>query len=221
MTVLTPSWREALAGEPDSAHVRAALAHVAAARAAGKTVYPPDEQIFNALKLTPFSTVKLVILGQDPYHGPGQAHGLSFSVAKGVPAPPSLKNIMKELKADLGQPTPAHGCLTAWAEQGVLLLNTVLTVEDGAAHSHRGIGWEPFTDRVIREISALRPHVVFLLWGNPAIAKRALIDARHTVLTAPHPSPLSAHRGFLGCRHFSAANAALQAHDQTAIDWRL
>ncbi|MBI2381024.1 MAG: uracil-DNA glycosylase [Gammaproteobacteria bacterium] len=221
MSLDSSGWSEALAGEKDSPHFRQAMSHVKARRAAGVAVYPAQDQIFAALKHTPLEDVRAVILGQDPYHGPGQAHGLCFSVQAGVAPPPSLKNIFKELASDLGSPLPGHGCLSAWAEHGVLLLNTVLTVEDGQAHSHRGIGWETFTDRVIREVSQRRDHVVFLLWGAPAMAKRALIDPRHTILTAPHPSPLSAHRGFFGCRHFSKANAALIRHGQCEIDWRL
>ena len=214
-------WSTVLAGEKDGRHFQNAMQHAKAARAAGKTVYPPQDAIFNALKYTPFAQVKAVILGQDPYHGPNQAHGLCFSVQPGVDIPPSLRNIYKELHADLGLPIPRHGCLTAWAQQGVLLLNTVLTVEAGQAHSHKGVGWEQFTDRIIREVSEKRPHVVFLLWGSPAIAKRELIDPRHTILTAPHPSPLSAHRGYFGCGHFSKTNAALVAHGQDPIDWHL
>ena len=163
----------------------------------------------------------MVILGQDPYHGPGQAHGLAFSVPRGVRPPPSLRNVFRELHGDLGVEPPTHGCLEAWAHQGVLLLNTVLTVRGGAAGSHRGRGWECFTDRIIEVIDGGEP-AVFLLWGAPAAAKRALVnDRRHTILEAPHPSPLSAHRGFLGCRHFSRANAALAAAGRGEIDWRL
>jgi uracil-DNA glycosylase len=189
---------------------------------AGKTIYPPPRRIFAALDATPFDRVKVVILGQDPYHGPGQAHGLCFSVLPGVPIPPSLANIFAELEHDLGIPRPAHGCLLPWARQGVLLLNAVLTVERGKAGSHQGRGWEGFTDAVIEQLNRERAGIVFLLWGSPAQSKGRLIDVqRHRVLKAPHPSPLSAHRGYLGCRHFSMTNQWLSEHDQRPIDWRL
>ena len=188
---------------------------------AGKTIYPPPRRIFAALDATPFERVKVVILGQDPYHGPGQAHGLCFSVLPGVPIPPSLANIFAELERDLGIPRPAHGCLLPWAHQGVLLLNAVLTVERGKPGSHQGRGWEGFTDAIIEHINRERAGIVFLLWGSPAQSKGRLIDAqRHRVLKAPHPSPLSAHRGFLGCRHFSQTNQWLSEHGETPIDWR-
>ncbi len=191
-------------------------------KAAGKIIYPPGAQIFNALDSTPLPQVKVVILGQDPYHGPGQAHGLCFSVAPGVPAPPSLKNIFKELQRDLGLPVPNHGCLQRWAEQGVLLLNTSLTVEQGQAGSHASKGWQTFTDRIIELVNQECQGVVFLLWGAHAQSKRKLIDAsKHQVLCSAHPSPLSAHRGFLGNGHFSATNAYLQAQGKNPIDWRL
>ena len=186
------------------------------------TIFPPGSQIFAAFNHTPFDKVKLVILGQDPYHGPGQAHGLCFSVNKGVDIPPSLQNIYKELKADLGISPPGHGCLYNWAHQGVLLLNATLTVRAHQAGSHQNKGWERFTDAAIRAVSKHQSHIVFLLWGRFAQAKQALIDQnRHYVLTAPHPSPLSASRGFLGCRHFSKANALLEASGQQPIDWQL
>jgi uracil-DNA glycosylase len=189
---------------------------------AGKTIYPPPKRIFAALDTTPFDAVKVVILGQDPYHGPGQAHGLCFSVLPGVPAPPSLENIFKEIERDLGIPRPDHGCLIPWARQGVLLLNSVLTVERGLAGSHQGKGWEGFTDAVVDHLNRERENLVFLLWGSYAQAKGKLIDTRrHCVLKAPHPSPLSAHRGFIGCGHFSRANAWLREHGLTEIDWRL
>ena len=181
-------------------------------------VYPEMHHIFDALKITDYHAVKAVILGQDPYHGPGQAHGLSFSVQGDTPPPPSLVNIFKEYSDDLGYPTPKSGDLTRWAENGVLLLNTVLTVRGGMAASHRGIGWEKFTDRIITLLNARKEPIVFLLWGNFAKSKRALItNPNHHVLTAAHPSPLSAYNGFFGCRHFSKANALLPA----PIDWRL
>jgi len=189
---------------------------------AGKTIYPPPRRIFAALDATPFEQVKVVILGQDPYHGPGQAHGLCFSVLPGVTIPPSLENIFAELKRDLGIARPDHGCLLPWARQGVLLLNAVLTVERSLAGSHHGKGWEGFTDAVIEHLNREREGLVFLLWGNPAQAKGRLIDTqRHRVLKAPHPSPLSAHRGFLGCGHFSKANQWIRDRGQAEIDWRL
>lgn len=191
-------------------------------RRAGATVYPPGGQIFNALNSTPLSSVRAVILGQDPYHGPGQAHGLCFSVANGVRLPPSLVNIFKEVHADLGIQPPPHGNLQGWAERGVLLLNAVLTVERGQAGAHQGRGWERFTDAVVEAINQRLDKVVFMLWGSQAQKKGAGIDARrHLVLSAPHPSPLSAHRGFLGCRHFSKANDWLQSQGVEPIDWRV
>ncbi|MFP6557835.1 uracil-DNA glycosylase [Paraburkholderia sp. B3] len=193
-------------------------------RAAGKTVYPAD--VFRALRLTSPDDVKVVILGQDPYHGEDrgtpQAHGLAFSVPPAVRPPPSLRNIFKEIAASLGIEAPDHGCLDAWARQGVLLLNTVLTVERANAASHAKRGWERCTDTLIHELATRHEHLVFMLWGAHAQAKRALVEARpHCVLEAPHPSPLSAHRGFLGCGHFAQANAYLEAHGRKPIDWRL
>lgn len=186
----------------------------------GKTVYPSNDNIFSALELTPIEDVKVVILGQDPYHGEGQAHGLSFSVQKGVKIPPSLRNIYKELNADTGMDIPSHGFLEGWAKQGVLLLNTCLSVEAGQAASHQGKGWEEFTDQVIEQVNALDKPVVFMLWGAHAQKKASMIDGdKHLVLTAPHPSPLSAHRGFLGCKHFSKANNFLQESGRGAIEW--
>lgn len=216
------SWKEALSGEREKPYFKQLLAQIEQERKAGKKIYPPNNDVFNALSLTPFDQVKVVIVGQDPYHGPGQAHGLCFSVRKGVPFPPSLVNIFKEISSDLGLPTPPHGCLESWARQGVLLLNTVLTVEEAKPQSHAGRGWEQFTDRVIRELNQRRTSLVFLLWGAPAQKKCADIDTTtHLVLKAPHPSPLSAHRGFLGCKHFSKANEYLTAHGMTPIDWRV
>ncbi|MGA8276725.1 MAG: uracil-DNA glycosylase [Rhodanobacteraceae bacterium] len=189
---------------------------------AGKRIYPPGPRIFAALDTTPFESVKVVILGQDPYHGAGQAHGLAFSVLPGVPVPPSLLNIFAEIERDLGIARPDHGCLIPWAERGVLLLNAVLTVEHGKAGSHQGKGWEGFTDACIAALVREREGLVFLLWGSYAQAKGKLIDPRrHRVLKAPHPSPLSAHRGFNGCAHFSRANEALVKGGLTPIDWRL
>lgn len=185
----------------------------------GHRIFPQMDNIFAALKATDYNDVKAVIIGQDPYHGYGQAHGLCFSVNKGVAVPPSLVNIYKELNADLGLPIPSHGCLTDWAKNGVLLLNAVLTVREGQAGSHRGRGWEQFTDRIISLLNKREKPIVFLLWGNYAKAKASLIDGtRHKILTAAHPSPLSAWNGFFGCRHFSAANAFL---GEDAIDWRI
>jgi len=187
---------------------------------AGAVIYPPGSEYFSALNSTSIERVKVVILGQDPYHGPGQAHGLCFSVRRGVAVPPSLRNIFEELKRDLGLPLPRHGCLQHWAEQGVLLLNAVLTVEAGQAAAHAGKGWEPFTDRIVRELSERRSNLVFLLWGSYAQKKGAVIDrSRHRVLESPHPSPLSAHRGFVGCAHFSQANQYLVDYGHAPIDW--
>ena len=191
-------------------------------KAAGKEIYPPGHEFFAALEATPPEKVRVVILGQDPYHGPGQAHGLSFSVRGDQRVPPSLQNIFKELQDDLGCTIPSSGDLTKWADQGVLLLNSVLSVERGVAGSHQGKGWELFTDAVIAAINAQQQPAVFLLWGAQAQRKGAAIDSdRHCVLRAPHPSPLSAHKGFLGCRHFSAANRFLIEQGRDAIDWSL
>lgn len=186
------------------------------------TVYPDMYSIFNALHYTDYNDVKAVILGQDPYHGPNQAHGLSFSVRKGVPAPPSLVNIYKEMKDDLGFPIPSHGCLEKWAYEGVLLLNTVLTVRRGEANSHRDMGWEQFTDYIIRLLNERDKPMVFILWGAPAIRKESMIDqTRHYVIKSPHPSPLSAYRGFFGSKPFSRANHFLENEGIEPIDWRL
>lgn len=186
------------------------------------TIYPPGHLIFNAFAHTPFDRVKVVILGQDPYHGRGQAHGLCFSVPRGVPQPPSLVNIFKELHADLGVPVPAHGNLEPWADQGVLLINATLTVRENQAGSHQNRGWERFTNRVIERTSEMKNGVVFLLWGRYAQAKEGLIDgSRHLVLKAAHPSPLSAYNGFFGCRHFSRTNEYLEQQGKDGIDWRL
>lgn len=185
-----------------------------------ETVYPAAECLFAAIRAVDYDEVKVVILGQDPYHGPGQAHGLSFSVRKGVRTPPSLVNIYKELEADLGIPMPSSGNLEGWARQGVLLLNSSLSVRAGQPQSHRHLGWEQLTDEIIRQINERAEPVVFLLWGRPARSKKALItNSHHLILEAPHPSPLSAHSGFFGCRHFSKTNAFLKAHDRTPIRW--
>ena len=217
------SWHEAIGAEKEQAYFQQILHSVKAERAAGTLVYPPAADVFNAFKVTEFKQVKVVILGQDPYHGAGQGHGLSFSVQAGIAPPPSLVNIYKELADDIaGFQIPAHGCLQHWAEQGVLLLNTVLTVRAGQAHSHAALGWETFTDRVIAMLNQEREGLVFLLWGSHAQKKGAFIDRnRHCVLTAPHPSPLSAYRGFFGCKHFSQANAYLQQQGLAAIDWQV
>lgn len=185
-------------------------------------IYPPGSKIFNSFNQTPFSHVKVVILGQDPYHGPGQAHGLCFSVPENIPPPPSLVNIFKEIEKDLGITSPGHGNLTKWAQQGVLLLNATLTVRENQAGSHQGKGWETFTDAVIRKLSEEKVGIIFVLWGNYAISKKDLIDtSRHFVLTAPHPSPLSANRGFFGCRHFSRINELLRKMGKEEINWDL
>jgi uracil-DNA glycosylase len=190
--------------------------------AAGKVLYPALENCFAALNATAFDKVKVIILGQDPYHGPGQAHGLCFSVLPGVKPPPSLQNIFREINRDLHLPTPTHGCLGYWAQQGVLLLNAVLTVEQGRAASHQGLGWETFTDTVINLLAEERENLVFLLWGSHAQRKGSFISRdRHMVLQAAHPSPLSAHRGFIGCGHFSTCNAQLQNNGLKPVDWRL
>ena len=215
-------WDEWLADEFRQPYMRQLAEFLAAEEQAGKVLFPPRHLCFNALNSTPLDKVSVVILGQDPYHGPGQAHGLCFSVRPDVPPPPSLVNIFKEIEADLGHPRPDHGCLQTWAEQGVLLLNAVLTVEQGNAGAHQGKGWETFTDKVIETINRERDDVVFLLWGSYARKKGRHIDRnRHLVLEGPHPSPLSAYRGFFGCSHFSRANDWLLSRNRPAIDWSL
>lgn len=219
---LEPSWLARLEDEFAKPYMQDLRAFLVGEKKKGKVIYPKGTEYFNALDSTPFDEVKVVILGQDPYHGPGQAHGLCFSVREDVQPPPSLVNIYKEVESDLGLPEGhfKHGCLTGWAEQGVLLLNAVLTVEKFKAASHQGRGWEQFTDRAIEILSKEREHIVFMLWGSYAQKKGAVIDTdRHLVLRAPHPSPLSAHRGFFGCRHFSKCNAYLEAHGVAPIDW--
>lgn len=219
---LEASWLAQLGGEFEQPYMQQLRQFLVEQKRAGKVIYPPGDQYFNAFYYAPFDQVKVVILGQDPYHGPGQAHGLCFSVPAGVAVPPSLVNIYKELNRDLGMPIPRHGNLEKWARQGVLLLNAVLTVEAGRAAAHQGQGWEQFTDRVIALLNDKCAGIVFLLWGSYAQRKGALIDRRkHLVLQAPHPSPLSAHRGFIGCGHFSAANHYLQQQGKTPIDWTL
>lgn len=217
------TWHDVIGAEKQQAYFQKTLSFVDAERQAGKVIYPPAKDVFNAFRFTEFNQVKVVILGQDPYHGPNQAHGLCFSVLPGIKPPPSLVNMYKELAQDIeGFQIPAHGFLQSWAEQGVLLLNTVLTVEQGKAHSHATSGWEVFTDRVIEAINQHQQGVVFLLWGSHAQKKGRFIDRnKHYVLSAPHPSPLSAHRGFLGCRHFSQTNQLLSQQGKTPIHWHL
>ncbi|WP_371431402.1 uracil-DNA glycosylase [Novosphingobium sp.] len=223
-TPLPESWQPALAPVLATRSLRALGGFLNAEEAAGKAIFPPRGSRLRALELTPLDAVKVVILGQDPYHGPGQAHGLSFSVPQGVKPPPSLVNIYKELEADLGLPRPSHGNLENWARQGVLLLNNALTVEAGQAGSHAGKGWEDFTDAAVAAVAQRDVPTVFLLWGSHAQKKAArvpgLANGPHLVLKAPHPSPLSAHAGFFGCRHFSQANAFLEQHGRGAIDWQ-
>ena len=219
---LAEDWKQALGDEFEQPYMQQLREFLLAEKAAGKQIYPPGSLIFNALNSTPLGRVKVVIIGQDPYHGPGQAHGLSFSVPPGVRPPPSLQNIFKEIQRDLGQPIPAHGSLQSWADQGVLLLNAVLTVTRGQAGAHANRGWERFTSRIIELLNQQCEHLVFMLWGSYAQKKGAQIDAsRHCVLKSVHPSPLSAHRGFIGCGHFSAANAYLQENGRHPIDWRV
>ena len=223
---LDDSWKLPLAGEFDSDYMTLLREFLLREKAAGKQIYPKGTEYFRALDLTPLDRVRVVILGQDPYHGPGQAHGLCFSVQPGVRPPPSLVNIYKELESDLGIARPAHGFLEHWAKQGVLLLNSVLTVEMANAASHRGKGWEQFTDAIIRLIAAKPDPVVFMLWGSYAQKKAAFVQSveqggQHLVLKAPHPSPLSAYNGFFGCRHFSKANAFLEKNGLEPIDWSL
>ncbi len=216
------SWKDVLKPEFAKPYFQQIALHIKTERSQGKIIYPPGSLIFNAFNTTPFDKVKVVILGQDPYHGPGQAHGLCFSVQYGVPPPPSLVNIFKELHDDTGVPIPGHGNLTHWAEQGVFLLNASLTVRAGEPMSHSKIGWAIFTDEVIGKISAGKEHVVFMLWGKFAQEKKSLIDeSKHLILRAAHPSPLSAHAGFFGCRHFSKANHYLMSKGIDPLDWKL
>lgn len=213
------SWQEVLQVEFDKPYFESLVSFVKQ-EYASNTIFPPAGQIFNAFNTCPFNNVKVVILGQDPYHGPGQAHGLCFSVNDGIQFPPSLQNIFKEITSDLGIPAPKTGNLTRWAEQGVLLLNATLTVRASQAGSHQGKGWEEFTDAVIKTISEKAENVVFILWGSYAIKKKSLIDAsKHCILTAPHPSPLSSYRGFFGCKHFSQTNTYLTSKGKTPIEW--
>lgn len=223
---LETSWQKVLKEELKKPYISSLEAFVEKERFAGIAVYPPPELVFNAFRMTPYEKVKVVLMGQDPYHGPGQAHGLCFSVPKGVPNPPSLQNIIKELATDVQTPQPSHGCLLSWAEQGVLLLNATLTVRQGVPMSHHGKGWEQFTDAVIERLVEREGSLIFILWGKSAQEKCRHILAnhkqnKHTILTAPHPSPLSAHQGFFGSRHFSKTNEILIQQNKTPINWSL
>ena len=219
--VIDESWKAVLGEEFEQAYFLKLKAFLLEEKQKYR-IYPPGKMIFNAFDHTSFDKVKVVLLGQDPYHGPGQAHGLCFSVPGGIQKPPSLLNILKELQSDLGFEPPLHGDLTKWADQGVLLLNATLTVRENQAGSHQNHGWETFTDAAIKQLSLRRSGLVFVLWGNYAMAKRSLIDtSRHFILTAVHPSPLSAHRGFFGCRHFSQINNLLRQQGVKDIDWNL
>ncbi|MBL7729741.1 MAG: uracil-DNA glycosylase [Chitinophagaceae bacterium] len=219
---IEPSWKEVLKDEFSKPYFQHIVLHIKTEKSQGKTIYPPGSLIFNAFNTTAFDKVKVVILGQDPYHGPGQAHGLCFSVQHGVPPPPSLINIYKELHADTGVSIPNHGNLTRWAEQGVFLLNASLTVRAAEPMSHARIGWAEFTDTVIKKISTLKSNIVFILWGKFAQEKRSLIDENnHCILRSVHPSPLSANAGFFGCKHFSKTNEYLVSKGIDPIDWTL
>ena len=219
---LDASWLNVMGDEFDKPYMAELRQFLLEEKQKGKTIFPPGQQIFAAMDRTPFDRVKVVILGQDPYHGPGQAHGLCFSVQPGVQPPPSLINIYKEMESDLGLTPPSHGCLNSWADKGILLLNSVLTVEARKAASHQGRGWENFTDRVIRELEEKREHLVFILWGGYARKKGSFIRRdRHLVIESPHPSPLSSYRGFFGSRPFSRTNAYLEETGQPGVEWKL
>lgn len=221
-SVSAMDWNTLLAPEKEKKYFQDILSFLKKERANGKAIYPEKSLIFNAIQSTPFEKIKVVIIGQDPYHNPDQAHGLSFSVPKGIAPPPSLINIFKELKNDCGIDIPKQGCLESWAHQGVLLLNATLTVEKNKPQSHANIGWQHFTDHIIQALNHHSKTIVFLLWGSHAQKKRELIDTKkHVILMAPHPSPLSAHRGFLGCKHFSKTNEILIRAGRTSIDWHL
>jgi uracil-DNA glycosylase len=218
---ISESWDKVLKEEYTKPYFLKLAAFVKEQRLGNKPIFPSKGQVFYALQKTPYEKVKVVIVGQDPYHGEGQAHGLCFSVPHGIAAPPSLKNIFKELQSDVSIPLPSHGCLEKWTDEGVLLLNATLTVASGSPLSHANQGWEQFTDEIIRSLSKRDELVIFLLWGRNAIEKCKHVDANHIIFTAPHPSPFSAHTGFLGCKHFSKANEALKKLDKEPIDWRL
>jgi uracil-DNA glycosylase len=219
---IEPGWKSRLSGEFDSDYFLSLREFLLSEKQAGKTIFPPGPRIFSAFEFTPFDKVKVVILGQDPYHGPGQANGLCFSVSDGIPKPPSLLNIFKEIRDDLGYPIPESGNLEKWARQGVLLLNATLSVRSGEAGSHQNRGWEHFTDAVIRTLSKEKEGLIFVLWGRFAQAKEKLIDTtKHAVLKSAHPSPLSAYNGFFGCRHFSKINSILKMNGQEPVDWQL
>ncbi|MCB0311325.1 MAG: uracil-DNA glycosylase [Bdellovibrionales bacterium] len=220
-SALANSWKDVLADERQKPYFKSIIAKIEAERKSGKIIFPANKDIFNALTLCPFDRVKVVIIGQDPYHGPGQAHGLCFSVKPGIPLPPSLTNIYKEIEGDLGLKMPRnYGCLESWARQGVLLLNASLSVRAGQAGSHSAIGWEQFTDKIIFELNRHKKHLVFLLWGSFAKKKCGIINRNlHFVLEAPHPSPLSAQRGFFGCKHFSKTNEILMSRGLSPIQW--
>ncbi len=219
---IDPSWKPYLREEFEKSYMKDLFGFLKEEKSKGKTIFPPEDQIFSALKLTPFDQVKVVVIGQDPYHGVGQAHGLSFSVKQGVKPPPSLVNIFKELQNDLGLQAPTHGSLIEWAKQGVLLLNTVLTVEEGKAGSHHQRGWEQFTDQIIEILNGEKKNLVFILWGNSAQQKAKHVnDQKHLLLKSPHPSPLSSYRGFFGSKPFSKTNAYLELHHQKKIIWAL
>ncbi|WP_412500922.1 uracil-DNA glycosylase [Shewanella chilikensis] len=220
---LSTDWQAFIAAEQQAPYFQQLSEFVAAERAAGKAIFPSEEEVFSAFELTPLDKVRVVLIGQDPYHGPGQAHGLCFSVKPGVKTPPSLVNMYKELATDIpGFVIPDHGYLVNWAKQGVLMLNTVLTVEQGKAHSHAKAGWETFTDRALQLLDQRDEPIIFVLWGSHAIKKGKLIKApQHKILSGPHPSPLSAYRGFFGCGHFSAINQQLKQWQQAEIDWQV
>lgn len=220
MVQLEKSWLNILHQEFEKPYMQALKSFLSQEKASGKTIYPPSDQIFSAFDLTPFDKVKVVIIGQDPYHGEAQAHGLSFSVNKGIAVPPSLRNIYKELVSDIGIQMPSHGYLKHWADQGVLLLNATLTVRANEAGSHQKKGWENFTDEAIKQLNTQRNDLVFLLWGNFARSKKTFIN-RHKILEAAHPSPLSAHNGFFNCKHFSQTNAFLVEKGLSPIDWQI
>lgn len=224
--LLEPSWQKVLLDELEKPYLTHLAAFVKEERASSHHIYPPEELVFNAFQHTPYDKVKVVIMGQDPYHGKGQAHGLSFSVPKGVNPPPSLQNIYKEMQQDLGIPIASHGCLIKWADQGVLLLNATLTVRESQPLSHHNKGWERFTDACMKKLAERKDPIIFVLWGKNAIEKSKHVpelyqNKQHTILTAAHPSPFSAHSGFFGCKHFSKINAILEKQHMAPIDWRL